>query len=312
MYNQKISASAAIGKSVILGKNVEVGERVVIKDGCIIGNNVILGNDVYVDYNVIIRDNVVIKEHGTIGARSVLGEYLADFYADRYNEYHPLLIGANALIRSETIIYGDNAIGDNFQTGHRVTIREKCKIGKNVRIGTLSDVQGYCEIQDYVNMHSNVHVGQKSVIKKYVWLFPYVILTNDPNPPSMTLMGVTIEEFAVVSTGSIILPGITIKSGSLVGAGAIVTKDIEEGMVAIGNPAKMRCSVEKIVDNVTGEKIYPWRYTFDRGMPWHGIGYDKWKQEQNSFGGGISKIYILKLTDRAYLLADRIYGKEVA
>ena len=312
MYNQKISSSAIIGKNVALGENVEVGERVVIKDGCIIGNNVVLCNDVYIDYNVIIRDNVTIKECGTIGARCVLGEHLADFYEDRNNKCHPLVIGENALIRSESIIYGSNTIGDNLQTGHRVTIRENSKIGKHVRIGTLSDIQGDCEIQDYVNMHSNVHVGQKSIIKKYVWFFPYVILTNDPNPPSTTLIGVTIEEFAVVSTGSIILPGVTIKSGSLVGAGAIVTKDIEAGMVAVGNPAKMRCPVEKIVDNISGENIYPWRYTFDRGMPWQGIGYDKWKQGKNDLGGGVSKIHVFKPANMPHLLDNSTSGKEVA
>ena len=92
MNNQRISSSAVIGKNVILGENVEVGEQVVIKDGCFIGDNVVLCNNVYVDYDVIIRDNVTIKERGTIGAKCVLGEYLADFYDDRNNKCHPLLI----------------------------------------------------------------------------------------------------------------------------------------------------------------------------------------------------------------------------
>lgn len=240
----------------------------------------IIGEGTYLDYGVIIRDNVNIKEHGKIGARCILGEYLVEFFQDNKYGFHPLVIGKNAQIRSESIIYGDNILGDYFQTGHRVTIREKSRIGNHVRVGTLSDIQGYCEIQDYVNMHSNVHVGQKSVIKKYAWIFPYVVLTNDPNPPSKSLLGVTIEEFAVVSTGSIILPGLTVGEGALVGAGAIVTKNIEEGMVAVGNPAKIICRTDRIVDNVTGEKVYPWQYTFDRGMPWQGVGYEKWKKEQ--------------------------------
>jgi len=140
-------------------------------------------------------------------------------------------IGKNSLLRSETIIYGDNDFGEALQTGHRVTIREKSKIGNHVRIGTLSDIQGHCEIQDYVNMHSNVHIGQKSIIKKYAWIFPYVILTNDPNPPSEDLLGVTVEEFAIIATSTVVLPG--------------------------------------------------WQYTFDRGMPWQGIGYEKWLSENS-------------------------------
>ena len=219
--NNKIAASAHIGDGVIIGSNVIIGEESVIMPGCIIGSNVIIGEGTYLDYGVIVRDNVIIKGHGKIGARCILGEYLVDFFQEREYGIHSLVIGVNALIRSECIIYGDNVLGDNLQTGHRVTIRENSKIGNHVRIGTLSDIQGHCEIQDYVSLHSNVHVGQKSIIKKYAWIFPYVVLTNDPNPPSESLLGVTIEEFAVVSTGSVILPGLTIASGALFGAEVI-------------------------------------------------------------------------------------------
>ena len=33
-------------------------------------------------------------------------------------------------------------------------------------------------------------------------------------------------------------------------------------------------------NNVTGAKVYPWQYTFDRGMPWQNIGFEEWKKEQ--------------------------------
>lgn len=280
--NHKIAESARIEQNVTIGNNVVIGDNCVIKSGCIIGDNVTIGENTYLDYGVIVRSDVDLKGYTKIGARCILGEYLAGFFQEKNYGTHPLVIGENALIRSESIIYGDNVLGNNLQTGHRVTIRENSKIGDHVRIGTLSDIQGYCEIQDYVNLHSNVHVGQKSVIKRYVWIFPYVVLTNDPNPPSESLLGVTIEEFAVISTGSIILPGLTIGEGALIGAGAIVTKNINKGMVALGNPAKMVCSTDKVTDHTTGEKVYPWQYTFDRGMPWQNMGYDEWKKEQNA------------------------------
>lgn len=259
--------------------SLKKGNNVIIKEGVFIGDNVIIEDDVYIDYGCIIRDNVHIKKGSFIGARCILGEYLIDFFDGRINKPHPLVIGENALIRSETIIYGDNIIGDNFQTGHRVTIRENTKIGNNVRIGTLSDIQGYCEIGNYVNLHSNVHIGNKSVIKDYVWIFPYVVLTNDPTPPSETLMGVTVEEFAVIATGTVVLPGVTIKKDSLVAAGTILNKDFEEGRILIGNPCKDIGSVTKIKNKETGEQVYPWRYSFDRGMPWKDVGYEAWEKQ---------------------------------
>ena len=268
--------SNVIDKNVIIGENVKLGDNVTIKSGCILDDNVVIKDNVYIDYNTIIHSNVIIDENTTIGARCILGEYVADFYKDRVNKNHPLYIGRDSLIRSETIIYGDNSFGNSLQTGHRVTIREHTKIGEHVRIGTLSDIQGYCEIQNYVNLHSNVHIGQKSIIKNYAWIFPYVILTNDPNPPSNSLIGVTIEEYAIVATGTVILPGKTVGTGALIGAGSVVTKDIGAGKVAVGNPAKERCDTVSLRDSLTGEQVYPWQYTFDRGMPWENIGYDNW------------------------------------
>ena len=276
VIRDKIALSAQIHRSVMVGENVEIGENVVIQAGCVIGNNVVIGSGTYIDLNVIIRDNVRIGADSFVGARAILGEYLVDFVSRRENAPHMLVIGDHAVIRSETIIYGDNVIGDNFQTGHRVTLRERSRIGSHVRVGTLSDIQGYCEIGDYVNMHSNVHIGQKSVIKNYVWIFPYVVLTNDPNPPSVELMGVTVEEYAVISTGTVVLPGIVIGREALVGAGAIVTKEVPPERIVVGNPANDVGSTTKIRHKVTGYQVYPCKYTFDRGMPWEGIGYEQW------------------------------------
>lgn len=254
----------------------KMGKNVIIKEGTIIGENVTIEDNVYIDYGCIIRDNVHIKKGSFIGARSILGEYLMDFYKNRENSIHPLIIGENSLIRTENIIYGDTIIGDNFNSGHKVTIREKTKIGNNVRVGTLSDIQGYCEIGNYVGIHSNVHIGQKSKINDYVWIFPYVVLTNDPTPPSEVLIGVIIDSFAIIATGSIILPGVHIYEDGFVGAGAVVNRDVPKETVVVGNPAKEICSVSKIKNKVTGESVYPWRYTFKRGMPWENTSYDAW------------------------------------
>lgn len=271
-----IADDTVIGNNVCIQENVSIGAGSKIQDGSVICAGSRLGANCYVDFHVIIRENVELGNHAFVGSGCILGEFLADFINTREAQIHKTFIGNEAVIRSETIIYGANTIGDHFQTGHRVTIREKTSIGHHVRIGTLSDIQGDCEIGNYVSIHSNAHIGMRSMIKDYVWIYPYVVLTNDPNPPSTQLLGVTVEEFAVVATGSIVMPGMVIGKDSLVGAGAIVNKNVAPGKVVVGNPVREIGDTANVKYKTTGEPAYPWRYHFDRGMPWMGIGYDEW------------------------------------
>ena len=259
-----------ISSEAVIGQNTIIREDVVIEAGAVIGEGCTL------DYHVIIRENTVLGPGSYVGAGSILGEYTADHYTTGRSDAAPLIIGKNALIRSGAVLYSGSRIGDDFSTGHRVTIREQSVIGAHVSVGTLCDIQGYCTIGDWVHMHSNVHIGQKSRVGNYVWIFPYTVLTNDPTPPSDTMLGVTLEDFSVICTGSLILPGLTVGKDALVGAGCVVTKDVPAEAVVIGNPGRQHGTVSEIRDAVTGEPIYPWRYTFKRGTPWADSDYDTW------------------------------------
>lgn len=246
----------------------------------LIGDGVSLGENVVIGARSIIYDNVVIGDNCKIGADVILGEPNAGIYqdADAYKN-PPLVIGKSSIVRSGSILYAGSTFGERLETGHRVTIREGTSAGVNLRVGTLSDIQGNCHIGNYVRFHSNVHIGQHSRVDDYVWIFPYVVLTNDPHPPSETMRGVVVERFAVVATLSVILPGVVVGEDSLVGAGSIVNRNVGKEDVVAGNPAKRVCSVRDIKSKENGSSVYPWRYSFDRGMPWEGRGYDHWASE---------------------------------
>lgn len=270
------NAQSNIGVHSIVGNNFKAGSNVTIGNNCIIEDNVTLGDNVYIDNNTIIRSDVSLGAGTFVGANCIIGEYLMDFCVDRKYHKHPLKIGKNSLIRSGSIIYGDSNIGESFQTGHQVTIREKSQIGDHVSIGTLSDIQGTCTIGNYVRLHSNVHIGQHSKIDDFVWIFPYVVLTNDPTPPSENFVGVHVCSFAIIATGALVMPGMEIGSDSLVAAGAIVTKPVEPYAVVAGNPGKVISDVRKIRNKITGEPAYPWRYHFKRAMPWEESDFNTW------------------------------------
>ncbi|WLI36457.1 N-acetyltransferase [Pseudomonas sp. FP818] len=227
-----------------------------IDDGAKIGNNVSIGPYSIVHKNVVIGDNTEIGAYCEIGLPTKLANG------------RPLIIGKDAVIRSHSVFYEGSTFGTNLVTGHRVTVRELTTAGDGFQIGTLGDIQGHCEIGDYVKCHSNVHIGQHSTVGNYVWIFPYVVLTNDPHPPSEVMAGVTIEDFAVIATMSVILPGVTVKKGALVGAHSSVNKDVAPDAVVAGSPAKFICGTEKIkLKDGSGNNAYPWRRHFHRGYP---------------------------------------------
>lgn len=254
-----------------------------IHPSVLIGDNVRIGQGVTIGANSILYDNVEVDDNSKIGANVILGEPLASIYSDPDGYRNPVLkIGQNSIIRSGSILYAGSVFGARLETGHRVTIREQTKAGLNFRVGTLSDIQGYCEFGDYVRLHSNVHVGNRSVVGNYVWIFPYVVLTNDPHPPSNHLVGCAVEDFAVIATMSVILPGVRIGVDALVGAGSIVGRDVGPEDVVVGNPAKRVASVRDIKSKKDGGDVYPWRFHFDRGMPWESIGFAAWDGERRA------------------------------
>lgn len=269
-----------IGRNTWIGERVRIGPGTVIRDNCVIEDDATLGANVYIDHGCVIRNDVSIGDHSAIGAGCVIGEYQMDFFRERKRCRHPLKIGAHAMIRSGSILYSGSVIGDYFQTGHQVAVREDETIGNHVSVGSFCDIQDECRIGDYARLHSDVFCGQFSQVGECAWIFPHAVLTNDRTPPSARedWRGAIIRPFAIVAANAVILPGIEIGRESLVGAGSVVTKRVEPYALVMGNPAEARGDVRKLKNKETGEAVYPWRNHFDRAMPWEGAGFDAWSR----------------------------------
>lgn len=210
----------------------------------------------------IIHGNVKLGRNVTIGSHCEIGIF------SKLGDGTPLVIGAGALIRSHSIFYASSTFDEGLVTGHHVCARELTRAGKGLQIGSAADIQGHCEIGDYVRMHRGVHVGQKSRIGNFVWLYPDVLLTNDPNPPSHQLIGPEVGSFSVLASKVTLLPGVKIGSHVFVTAQSLVGCDVPDGKLVSGNPAKILgdASMLRMKDDIR-VKAYPWNKRFSRGYP---------------------------------------------
>lgn len=228
----------------------------------------IVSSEAQIADDVSIGPFSIVHASARIGRGTWIGSHCEIGVENHLTEGRPLIVGANSHIRSHSVFYSASEFGDGLVTGHRVTVREKTIAGLNFQIGTLSDIQGHCRIGNYVRFHSNVHIGQRSAIGDFVWIFPYVVLTNDPHPPSNLSIGCVIEDFVAIATMSVVLPGVRVGQHSLVAAHSSVSRDVAPGTMVAGTPARFICPANKIkLKDGTGRPAYPWNTHFTRGYP---------------------------------------------
>jgi acetyltransferase-like isoleucine patch superfamily enzyme len=109
---------------------------------------------------------------------------------------------------------------------------------------------------------------------------PYVRIGNNVSLSQCTLIGhdgsiailnraygvrldrvgkIDIKDNVFVGFGAIILPGVTIGPNAIVGAGAVVTRDVAEGDIVAGVPAKPVGRVDALVKKLQAEtRALPW------------------------------------------------------
>ena len=198
-----------------------------------------------VDMSVTIASTAIIAPHAHLGEGSTIGDLVivgAGAASDGDEGQGPW-IGREARIRSHSVIYVGNRIGDRFQTGHGVLVREANTIGSDVSIGTHSIVEHHVELGDGVRIHSNAFIPEYSVVEAGAWIGPSVTFTNARYPlgrnAKASLQGPIIRRGAKIGANATLLPGVVIGRDALVGAGSVVVSDVPDGAVVVGNPARV-------------------------------------------------------------------------
>ena len=130
--------------------------------------------------------------------------------------YRRFSIGRQSVVESFSCI--NNAVGDVV-------------IGDHTRIGLHNTIIGPVSIGSHVNLAQGITV---------------TALNHNFSAPHKRIdeQGVSTQEIVInddvwIGANAVILPGVTIGSHCVVAAGAVVTKDIPDGCIVAGVPAKI-------------------------------------------------------------------------
>ena len=141
------------------------------------------------------------------------------------------------------------SIGDNVSIGKNAIIEctgvirelgEGLVIGNNVGIAQNA----------FIQVRGKVVIGNDIIFGPNVSIFSETHNFTNPDIPirlqGETRIGVTIKDGAWLGAGCTILDGVTVGKNSVVAAGAVVTRDVPDGAVVGGVPAKTLTRKEEL------------------------------------------------------------------
>ena len=205
------------------------------------------GPDAYIHQSVRAYGRNRVGAHGIVLEDVILGYPTAEILVElretrraaEYLDYVGTILGVNAVIRSHSVFYRDVVVGHHVRTGHRVTVREGCRIGDHVLIGSNVVIDNGCGLGSHVSIQTNVYLPTGTDIGDHVFLGPNCVILNDRYPvrEGSKLDAPVIERGVTVGGNVTLLPGIRLGEDCFVAAGAVVTRDVPGWHLAMGSPA---------------------------------------------------------------------------
>jgi acetyltransferase-like isoleucine patch superfamily enzyme len=132
----------------------------------------------------------------------------------------------------------DARVGKNVKIWHFAYVGSKAEIGDNVMIGSLTHVDYGVKIGNNTRIEGSVYIPPLTVIGNNVFIGPAAAFTNDPYPMSPKMIGVVVEDGAIIGGRSVFKPGVRVGRNSVVAMASVVTKDVPPDTVVMGHPAK--------------------------------------------------------------------------
>jgi acetyltransferase-like isoleucine patch superfamily enzyme len=154
-----------------------------------------------------------------------------------------LRLGANVFIGERAVIARWK--GDGFvELRDRVTINRDCSLevieGGSIIIGPQVGIENGCV---FFSALEPIIIRERAEVAAYCAFYSYDhgIAPDKPiyDQPLTSKGPIVVEEDAWLGVGVTVLSGVRIGRGAVVGAGSVVARDIPDGAIAVGTPARI-------------------------------------------------------------------------
>ncbi|MFW9767181.1 MAG: acyltransferase [Candidatus Thorarchaeota archaeon] len=115
-----------------------------------------------------------------------------------------------------------------FDEGGLTKWHWKCQYHENLELGPNTDIGSFT----YINAQYGVEIQEGVEVGSHCSIYSHSTIDNKTGK-------VVIKKNAKIGSHSVVMPGVTIGENAVIGALSFVNKDIPDGAVAFGIPAKV-------------------------------------------------------------------------
>ena len=216
--NNRVELAAA-EKTVrrrVLERHMLAGVTFRDPDSCEVDADVQLAPDVFVERGTILEGKTRVGAGSRIGPYAVLRD---------------TTVGERCRVENSTL--EGATLEDEVRIGPYSHLRPGAYLEKGVEMGNFGEVKN-ARLRSGTKMHHFSYVGDADVGARVNIGAGTITLNYDGVRKNRT----TIGDDAFIGSDTLLRAPVTVGAGATTGAGAVVTKDVPEGMVAVGMPAR--------------------------------------------------------------------------